>query len=248
MTLRGKVVIVTGSSRGIGRAVALAFADRGCRVLINSHSDITGGQEVADEIVRRGGAGRYVQADAAEPDEVEQMFADAETALGPVDILVNNAGLPLSASLGENTKKHWLHMLNVNLLSTVVCSVRAAAAMQGRGGCIINTSSVRGFAANGRPGVMAYSAAKAAINNFTMTLAKQLAPDVRVNAVAPGYVATSFMAGADQDLRQSWLEHIPLRRFIEPSQLAGSYVYLAESSYLTGMILAADAGFTLGEA
>lgn len=247
MTLQNKVAIVTGSSRGIGRAVALAFAARGAKLLVNSSTDVAGGQDVVATIASDGGTAHYVQADVSDPHQVEQMFDEAETALGPVDILVNNAGLTQGALLADNTKEHWRHMLNVNLLSTVVCSIRAAERMADRGGSIINTSSVRGFDANGREGVMAYSAAKAAVNNFTRTLAKQLAPAVRVNAVAPGFVATSYMDRVDEDLKQSWLGHIPLRQFIDPAEIAGSYVHLAESAYLTGTILIADAGFTLGE-
>lgn len=247
MTLHGKVAIVTGSSRGIGRAVALAFAEQGANVLVNSRTDVAGGKAVVDEITGRGGTAGYCQADVAEPDEVDRMFVEAEASLGPVDILVNNAGRPVGASLAENTKELWLDQLNANLLSTVVCSIRAAKAMERRGGCVINTSSIRGLDANGRAAVLAYSAAKAAVNNFTRTLAKELAPAIRVNAVMPGFVATSFMTGARDEAKQSWLGHIPLRVFIEPEQIAGSYVYLAESSYLTGTILTADAGLTLSQ-
>ncbi|MGH3899642.1 MAG: SDR family NAD(P)-dependent oxidoreductase [Pseudonocardiaceae bacterium] len=263
MVLQDKVVIVTGSSRGIGRAVALAFAARGAKTLVNSSTDVAGGQDVMTAIASDGGTAHYVQADVSDPDQVELMFDEAETALGPVDILVNNAGgLPQGASLAKNTKEHWLHMLNVNLLSTVVCSMRAAIMMADRGGSIINTSAAlsgetvawnltRDFDANTLEGIIAYSAAKVAVNDFTKTLAKRLAPAVRVNAVAPGFVttshATSYMDRVDEDVKQSWLGHIPLRRAIDPAEIACSYIHLAESAYLTGTILIADAGITLGQ-
>jgi NAD(P)-dependent dehydrogenase (short-subunit alcohol dehydrogenase family) len=262
MTLQGKVVIVTGSSRGIGRAVALAFAARGAKVLVNSATDVAGGQDVMAAIASEGGTARYVQADVSDPHQVEGMFDEAQTALGLVDVLVNNAGfLAQEASQTESTKERWLRMLNVNLLSTVACSMCAARTMAERGGSIINTSSAvtgrivpwqltRGFDAIALEGMVAYSAAKAAVNDFTKTLAKQLAPAVRVNAVAPGFVATpiamSMMDGMDEDLRKSWLGHIPLRRAIDLAEIASSYIYLAEAAYLTGTILTADAGFTLG--
>lgn len=259
MTLQGKVAIVTGSSRGIGRAVALAFAVRGAKVLVNSSTDVAGGQDVMAAIVSAGGTAHYVQADVTDPHQVEGMFDEAETELGPVDILVNNAGsFTQDASLAENTKERWLHMLNINLLSTVACSMCAARTMADRAGSIINTSSAasggtvawhltRGFDAKSQEGVMAYSAAKAAVENFTRALAKQLAPTVRVNAVAPGFVATSYTDRMDEDLKQSWLGHIPLRRTIDPAEIACCYIHLAESTYLTGTILTADAGLMLGE-
>jgi 3-oxoacyl-[acyl-carrier protein] reductase len=247
MQLSGQVAVVTGSSRGIGRSVALAFAQRGARVVVNSHSDISNGEGLVKAITDDGGSALYVQADVSAPDEVERLFTSAEDTFGPVDVLVNNAGLTEGMPILESTKDHWLRMLNVNLLSTVVCSVRAAKTMSARGsGAIINTSSIRGLDATGREGVMAYSAAKAAVNNFTRTLAKELAPTVRVNAVAPGFVETSYMDRVEDALKESWLDVIPLRQFIAPDDIAGAYVFLAEAPYMTGTLLTADAGFTLG--
>ncbi|MDH6114322.1 3-oxoacyl-[acyl-carrier protein] reductase [Kitasatospora sp. MAP12-15] len=247
MALDGQVAVITGSSRGIGRAVALAFAERGAQVVVNSHSDTAGGEELAASICARGGQALYVQGDVADPADVERLFTSAEAAYGRVDVLVNNAGLTEGMPLLESTQEHWLRILNINLMSTVLCSIRAAKTMTAQGsGTIINTSSIRGFDANGREGVMAYSAAKAAVNNFTRTLAKELAPTVRVNAVAPGFVATSYMDRVTDELKQTWLENIPLKDFIAPDDIAGAYVYLAEAPYVTGTLLTADAGFTLG--
>jgi 3-oxoacyl-[acyl-carrier protein] reductase len=248
MELSGQVAVVTGSSRGIGRSVAYAFARRGASVVVNSHSDVEGGERLVEEIRGDGGKAHYVQADVSETADVDGLFTETEAVFGPVDVLVNNAGLTEGKPFLQSTKEHWLHMLNVNLMSTVLCSIRAAKTMTERGsGAIINTSSIRGFDANGREGVMAYSAAKAAVNNFTRTLAKELAPDVRVNAVAPGFVATSYMDRADEALKDSWLSLIPLKEFIDPDDIAGAYVFLAESTYLTGTLLTPDAGFTLGQ-
>ncbi|MCI4066146.1 SDR family oxidoreductase [Micromonospora sp. R77] len=245
MVLRDKVVLVTGSSRGIGRAAGDAFATRGSIVVLNSRADVAAGEQAAHAIAERGGTADYLQADVSDQDDVNRLFDEIERRYGPVDILVNNAGRTESMPILESTAEHWRHMLNVNLMSTVLCSIRAARTMPA-GGAIINTSSIRGFDANGREGVMAYSAAKAAVNNFTRTLAKELAPTIRVNAVAPGFVATSYMDRVEEPLRQSWLDNIPLREFITPEQIAEAYVYLAEAPYVTGTILTADAGFTLG--
>lgn len=248
MALTGKIALVTGSSRGIGRAVAAAFADRGATVVLNSRSDVAAGEQAAREISDRGGPAQHIQADVTDPVDVERLFTTVEQTYGPVDILVNNAGRTEGAPFLESSREHWLHMLETNLMSAVLCSIRAARSMVPRGtGTIINTSSIRGLDANGREGVMAYSAAKAALNNFTRTLAKELAPQIRVNAVAPGFVATSYLDRVDETMKQSWLDLIPLRMFIGPEQIAGAYVYLAEAPYVTGTILTADAGFTLGQ-
>ncbi|MEV8544370.1 SDR family oxidoreductase [Streptomyces sp. NPDC051572] len=246
MRLAGQVAVITGSSRGIGSAVALAFARRGARVVVNSRSDTDAGRSLVQSINGCGGQALYVQADVSEQGDVERLFAAAEDVFGPVDILVNNAGLTESVPILESTKDHWLRMLNLNLLSTVLCSVHAGRRMTERGtGAIINTSSIRGLDATGREGVMAYSVAKAGVNSFTRTLAKELAPVVRVNAVVPGFVATSYMGRVDDELKESWLDEIPLRQFIAPDDLAEAYVFLAEAPYLTGTLLNADAGFTL---
>ncbi|MFI5938318.1 SDR family NAD(P)-dependent oxidoreductase [Actinoplanes sp. NPDC051494] len=246
MTLSGQVALVTGSSRGIGRAVAAALAARGARVVVNSRTDPAEGEAVVQEIIRAGGDAAYVRADVAVEDQVETLFDRAETLFGPVGILVNNAGVTESMPFAETTADYWQRSMNVNFLSTVLCSRRAAAAMAGRGGTIINTSSIRGFDANGREGIMGYSAAKAALNNFTRTLAKELAPQVRVNAVAPGFVATSYMDRVSEEQKRQWLDVIPLRRFITAEEIAGVFVFLAETPFLTGTIINADAGFTLG--
>jgi 3-oxoacyl-[acyl-carrier protein] reductase len=246
MTLAGQVALVTGSSRGIGRAVALALAANGAQVVVNSRSDRSGGEDLVKEIVQGGGEAIYRQADVSIETQVEALFDSVEEAFGPVDLLINNAGLTESMPFGESTSEHWQRMIGINFMSTVLCSRRATASMHGRGGAIINTSSVRGFDANGREGIMGYSAAKAAVNNFTRTLAKQLAPNIRVNAVAPGFVATSYMDRVTEEQKEQWLDIIPLRRFITPEEIASVFVFVAESPFLTGTIINADAGFTLG--
>lgn len=246
MTLSGRVALVTGSSRGIGRAVASALAAKGATVAVNSRSDTAGGESLVREIAESGGKALYVQADVAQEQQVEALFNTVENSAGPVDVLVNNAGVTEAMPFTEATADYWIRSMSVNFLSTVLCSQRAASAMRDRGGVILNTSSIRGFDANGREGVMGYSAAKAAVNNFTRTLAKELAPDIRVNAVAPGFVATSYMERVTEELKASWLDAIPLKRFITPDEIASIFVFLAEADFLTGTIINADAGFTLG--
>ncbi|MGW4411772.1 SDR family NAD(P)-dependent oxidoreductase [Nonomuraea sp. NPDC004702] len=246
MLLTSKVVLVTGSSRGIGRAVVSAFAHENARVVVNSRSDRAGGEHLVQEIARSGGEAMYVGADVSVAAEVENLFTIIESTVGPVDILVNNAGLTEAMEFTESTTDHWRHMIDVNLMSTVLCSKRAAQSMEDRAGAIVNTSSIRGFDANGREAIMAYSAAKAAVNNLTRTLAKQLAPSITVNAVGPGFVATSYKDRVTDAQKRQWWEMIPLKRFITPDEIAQAFVFLAKAPFLTGTIINADAGFTLG--
>ncbi|MFG1602681.1 SDR family NAD(P)-dependent oxidoreductase [Actinoplanes sp. NPDC049265] len=245
MRLAGKVGVVTGSSRGIGRAIAVALAEKGVRVIVNSRSDRAGGRDVVNEIVAAGGEAVYQEGDVTVEADVDTLLRAAESTFGQIDILVNNAGRTEPSSFESATIEHWQRMLDLNFMSAVLCSRRALKSMP-PGGTIINTSSSRGFDANGREGVIAYSAAKSAIHNLTRTLAKQLAPDVRVNAVAPGFVATSYMDRVSEEQKEQWLDIIPLRRFITPEEIARVYVFLAEADFLTGTIVNADAGFTLG--
>lgn len=245
MDLEGKVVIVTGSSTGIGQAVAEAFARRGSKVVVNSKTSADEGKRVADALSANGDA-TYIQADVSDETQARELIGRVVDKFGTVNVLVNNAGRTEPMPFIESTNYHWLEMLRTNLMSTVLCSREAAQVMLRAGtGVIINTSSVRGLDPNGREGVMAYSAAKAAVNNFTRTLAKELAPTVRVNAIAPGFVATSYMDRAEPELKQSWLENIPLGRFIEPAEIADAYIHLATNDVVTGSIFTVDAGFTL---
>ncbi len=246
MELKDMVVVVTGSSSGIGKAVALNFAKAGARVVVNSKMNVAGGQDTVDEITRARGKATYIQADLTNPESVKNLFDQVYSVYATVDILINNAGRTVGMPFLESTKEHWLEQIEVNFISTVLCSIEAARKMKKQGyGKIINTASVRGLGHTGRPGIMAYSAAKAAVINFTKTLAKELAPDVTVNAVAPGFVDTPYMNTVSAELKEQWLSNIPLKRFISTNEIADAYLYLARSDIVTGEILIADAGFTL---
>lgn len=202
MKLKDKVVVVTGSSSGIGKAVALNFARAGARVVVNSKTNVAGGQDTVDEIMKSQGEAIYIQADLTDPENVRKLFEQVYSKFGTVDILINNAGRSVGMPFLESTKEHWLAQLQVNFISTVLCCIEAAKKMKEQGsGRIINTASVRGLGHTGRPGIMAYSAAKAAVINFTKTLAKELAPDISVNAVAPGFVDTPYMDTISAELK-----------------------------------------------
>lgn len=246
MILRDKVAVVTGSSTGIGRAVAIKFAEHGAKLVVNSKTSVSGGQAVVEEIKKLGREAIYLQADVTQPEQVENLFRQTLAAFGRVDILVNNAGVAGGMPFLESTKEHWLQALEANFLTAVLCSREAAKIMieQG-GGKIINTSSVRGIGHTGREGIMGYSAGKAAMINFTKTLAKELAPSITVNTVAPGFVHTAYMDRVSEEMKANWLQHIPLKRFIMPEEIAEAFLFLASSDIVTGEVLVADGGFTL---
>jgi 3-oxoacyl-[acyl-carrier protein] reductase len=246
MILAGKIALVTGSSKGIGKAVALKFAENGARVVINSRSSIEEGQKVVEEIKKLGGDAVYIQANVEDPGEIKTLFSKTMDEYGRLDILVNNAGASASRPFLETDENYWVSVLKNNFLSAVYCSIEAARIMKAQGsGKIINTSSIRGFEHSGRPGNMAYCAAKAAINSFTKNLAKELAPNITVNAVAPGFVSTPYVDGAPEGVKKAWLSETLIKRFIEPGEIADAYLYLASTNVVTGEILVADGGFNL---
>lgn len=246
MELRNKVVLVTGSSSGIGKAIALKFSEYGSKVVITSKSNIDGGKKVAEDIIMNKGEAIYIQADLSNENDVRILFKEIVKEFNTIDVLINNAGRTIPMPFIESTKEHWIEAFETNLISTVLCSIEAVKIMKNNKiSKIINTSSVRGLDNTGREGIMAYSAAKAAVNNFTKTLAKELSPNILVNAVAPGFVQSPYMDTVTDEQKNNWLANIPIKRFIMPSDLAEAYIYLAESDFMTGEILIADGGFTL---
>lgn len=246
MKLKGKSAVITGSAANIGRAIALRFSEEGARVVVNTRSNVAGGKQVVEEIESAGREAIFVHADVTIPDQVDVLFEKALEAFGTVDILVNNAGAARPTPFLDSTKEQWQEVFDVNFFSALLCSQKAAEIMRGQGrGTIINTSSVRGLDHTGREGIMAYSAAKAALINFTKTVAKELAPDISVNAVAPGFVLTSPYDLVPESVKESFLSSTLIKRWITPQELADAYVYLASQRAITGTVLTVDGGFTL---
>jgi 3-oxoacyl-[acyl-carrier protein] reductase len=246
MKLKNEVALITGSSSGIGRAVALLFAQEGAKVVVNCRNNTKGGKQTADEIKKSGGDAFLVQADVSDEKSVEKLFSTINKKYGSITILVNNAGSTEPKTFFKTSKKHWIDQMNDNFIGTVLCSQFAAKEMKKRKiGKIINTSSIRGINLAGREGLIAYSAAKAAVNNFTKTLAKELAPDIQVNAVAPGFVWTPNYEKFSKELQQTLISGTYLGRFIQPEEIAQAYLFLAQSAVTTGEILTVDGGFTL---
>jgi 3-oxoacyl-[acyl-carrier protein] reductase len=244
MKLEGKVAVITGSAANIGAATALLFAKEGAKVVVTTKNNVTGGNKVVDAIKAGGGEAIFVQADVAKPSEVEKLFAATVEAFDTVDILVNNAGATKGKPFLETTLEDWQSQYEDNLFSMVLCSQAAAKIMLEKdSGVILNTTSIRGLEHGGRPTAMAYSTAKAATISFTKNLAKELAPKIRVNAVAPGFTLTP---NYDQDspMVKGFIDGTLIKRWIQPEEIAEALIYLATAKAVTGENLIVDGGYT----
>ncbi|MBI2547199.1 MAG: 3-oxoacyl-ACP reductase FabG [Candidatus Aenigmarchaeota archaeon] len=248
MKLKDKVVIVTGASSGIGEATALKFAKEGANIVIDYKSDYKSAQRVADSAQKIGSNALVVQCDVSIPEDVEKMFNQALKSLGRVDILINNAGVADEPEFLKAAKEDWLKTFNNNFFGTMICSQHAARIMlKQKNGKIINISSIYGLENAGKDGLIAYSAAKAAVINFTQTLAKILAPNITVNAVAPGYVDTPPWKNVPEKIKNRYIGRTYLKRWIQPEEIGNACLYLATAEAVTGEVLIVDAGRTLIE-
>ncbi len=234
-TLEGKLALVTGASRGIGRAIAVALAAAGADVVIGYRS----GKSEAEQLAAELGA-RAVQADVSSPEDAKRLVEEA----GDVDVLVNNAGLTRDGLLARMSDDDWRTVIDTNLSSVFyTCRAVTRPMMKKRGGSIVNISSVVGV--HGNWGQTNYAASKAGIIGFTKSLARELGSrNIRANVVAPGYVKTQLTDVLPEEATAAMIQNTPLGRVAEPEEVAGAVRFLAsdDASFITGEVLLVDGG------
>lgn len=243
--LQGKVAIVTGASRGIGKAIALQFASEGATVVVNYARSSGAADEVVAQITAAGGTAKAVQADVSQGEQVDALIKTTKSDYGAIDILVNNAGITKDTLLLRMKPEDWQAVIDLNLTGVFLCTRAVSKLMlKQRSGRIINITSVAGQMGN--PGQANYSAAKAGVIGFTKTVAKEFAPrGITVNAVAPGFIATDMTEGLDND---AILQFIPLGRYGQPDEIAGMVRFLAAdpaAAYITGQVFNVDGGMVM---
>lgn len=243
-----KVVLVTGASKGIGRAIALGCAREGAHVIVNYHSDRAGAKAVAEEITGLGRRSFVVQADIGRVAQIERMFKRARQAFPRIDVLINNAGLTGWSELFATTEAKWDEVLDINLKGTFFCSLAAARWMRETrtAGAIVNIST--NCAQLGVKNLIAYATSKAGLHGLTKQLAIELAPlGIRVNTFAPGPVNVDRNLADDPNYRDVWGAMIPLGRTAETGEMVGPALFLAsaDSSYMTGQTFFVDGGWTV---
>ncbi len=242
-----KVALITGSSRGIGKACALRLAEKGFNIAVNYNSNEEAAKKTVSEIEEKGGKAIALKADTSDLKQVQDMFRAAFKEFGRIDVLVNNAGVVNDAYLLMLNAESLQKSLDINIKGYFNCAQQAALKMmKNRCGKIINISSVSSVLS--LAGQSVYSATKGAVNSMTATLAKELAPyGIQVNAVAPGFVETEMINSVPEEKMKEYLEEIPMKRLAKPEEIAEAVSLLADGSlsYMTGQVLILDGGMSL---
>jgi len=249
MRLKDKIALVTGSSTGVGRAVALAFAKEGAKLVINYTSNEKAANEVVEMIKGMGSDAIAVKADVANKKEAEELVNAGIEKFGRLDILVNNAGFTRPALMINMTEEQWDAVVDIHMKGTFLCSQAAAKYMiEQKSGKIINVTSVAGVV--GTVGQINYSAAKGGIISMTKSIARELARyNICCNVISLGIVETDMTEKirTDEKLREIYMNRILLKRFAKPDDIAPAFVFFAsdESNYITGQLLCVDGGYGL---
>ena len=240
----GKIVLVTGASRGVGRAIALKFAALGAKVAVNYLRSEDQANEVVAQIVKDGGEAISVRANVADATEVKAMFATVLDRWQRVDILVNNAGITRDTLMLRMREEDWDEVIDINLRGAYLCTKFALKSMTMENwGRIVNIASLGGIVGN--PGQANYSASKGGLIAFTKAVAREVAPrGITANAIAPGFVVTEMTDAIPRETQESILARIPLKRFGEPADIAELAAFLASdrASYITAQVIGIDGG------
>ncbi|MDD4601277.1 3-oxoacyl-[acyl-carrier-protein] reductase [bioreactor metagenome] len=247
MLLDGKVAIVTGASRGIGRSVALELAKAGAKIVVNYAGNAAAAENVKDAIVANGGQAIVVQADVSDVAAVDNLVKQALDVFGRIDILINNAGITRDSLLMRMKEADWDDVVNTNLKGVYSCTKAVSKVMmKQRNGNIVNMTSVVGLMGNA--GQSNYAAAKAGVIGFTKSMAKELAPrGITVNAIAPGFISTDMTAVLSDQVKADLTQKIPLGRLGDPDDVAKAVLFFVSGSanYITGQTLNVDGGMVM---
>jgi 3-oxoacyl-[acyl-carrier protein] reductase len=244
MKLENKIVLITGASRGIGKATALLFAREGAKVIVDYVLQKDEAGAVVDEIKKIGSDAIAIECDVSNENEVKKMFSQAVEKFGRIDILINNAGIVFDTPIFKRTTEQFLRTLEVNLVGNFLCSKYAAQQMlKDKSGKIINISSTNAINSFS-PDAVDYDASKAGVITLTKDFAKELAPFVQVNAVAPGWVDTDMNKDLPKEFIDKEIEKIYLKRLAKPEEIAKAVLFLAgeDANYITGSVLVVDGG------
>lgn len=246
MLLKGQKTIVTGGTKGIGRAIALTFAKEGAHVVIVG-TDAAKGKEVVDEIHACGATGSFLQLDVSNYEQASERIKATIEEMGRIDVLVNNAGITRDGLLLRMSEQDWDQVIDVNLKSCYTfCQAVLRPMMKQRSGSIVNISSVSGL--TGNPGQVNYAASKAGMIGLSKALAREVSSrNIRVNCIAPGFVETAMTKEIMEGHKDKLLASIPMGRVGQPEEIAQAVLFLASSmsSYVTGQVLAVDGGMVM---